>query len=305
MTRVLRKISSGVAMGLRLKFNIVLVVVFLIGFSAAGLISRQLLQDNARDEVVRNARLMMESALAARSYTVEQIKPLLEPRLAEVFLPQTVSAYAATEIFSAVQKKYPGYSYKEATLNPTNPRDRVTDWEADIVNQFRQDSNTKELVAERTGATGRLLYIAKPIQISNAACLSCHSVPDAAPASMLKIYGESNGFGWKHNEIVGAQVVMVPMEVPVLNADRALKTFLYSLAGVFVLVFVVLNAMLSWMIVQPIRKMSQAADQVSTGDFDVPEFKESGKDEVAVLGGAFNRMRRSLDKAMQMIDRGG
>jgi nitrogen fixation/metabolism regulation signal transduction histidine kinase len=67
---------------------------------------------------------------------------------------------------------------------------------------------------------------------------------------------------------------------------------------------VVLNIMLSWMIVRPIRQMSLAADKVSTGDFDVPEFSERGRDEVAVLGGAFNRMRRSLDKAMQMIDRG-
>ncbi len=291
-------------MGLRLKFNLVLVVVFLVGFAGTGWISRQLLQDNARDEVIRNARLMMEAALAVRSYTVDQVKPHLDPMLAEVFLPQTVPAFAATETLHSVQKKYPGYSYKEATLNPTNPRDRTTDWEADIVNQFRNDEGTKELISERSGATGRLLYIAKPIQITNAACLACHSVPAAAPASMLKLYGESNGFGWKHNEIIGAQVVTVPMEVPILNADRALKTFLISLAGVFLLVFVVLNLMLSWMIVRPIRQMSLAADKVSTGDFDVPEFAESGKDEVAVLGGAFNRMRRSLDKAMQMIDRG-
>lgn len=291
-------------MGLRLKFNLVLIAVFLIGFAAAGMISRQLLQDNARDEVVRNARLMMEAALSVRAYTVDQVKPHLDPMLAEVFLPQTVPAYAATETLHAVQKKYPGYSYKEATLNPTNPRDRTTDWEADIVNQFRNDEQTKELISERSGATGRLLYIAKPIQITNAACLACHSVPAAAPASMIKLYGEANGFGWKHNEIIGAQVVTVPMEVPVQNADRALKAFLISLAGVFVLVFVVLNIMLSWMIVRPIRRMSQAADQVSTGDFNVPEFAEGGRDEVAVLGGAFNRMRRSLDKAMQMIDRG-
>lgn len=291
-------------MGLRLKFNLVLIAVFLIGFAAAGLISRELLQANARDEVVRNARLMMEAALAARSYTVTQIKPLLDPQLDQVFLPQSVSAYAATEILSAVQKKHPGYSYKEATLNPTNPRDRTTDWEADIVQQFRNDASVTEVISERQGGTGRLLYIAHPIQITNAACLACHSEPAAAPASMLKLYGDANGFGWKHKEIVGAQVVTVPMELPVLNADRALKTFLTSLAGVFLLVFVVLNMMLSWLIIRPIRRMSLAANEVSTGNFDVPEFTEGGRDEVAVLGGAFNRMRRSLDKAMQMIDRG-
>lgn len=291
-------------MGLRLKFNLVLVIVFLAGFAATGLVSRQLLQDNAREEVLRNARLLMDTALSVRAYTVEQVKPHLDRQLQEVFLPQTVPAYAATETLSHIQKKYRDYGYKEATLNPTNPRDRATDWEADIVQQFRQNAESTELVSERTGGTGRILYIAKPIQITNAACLQCHSVPAAAPASMLKVYGEANGFGWKHNEIVGAQVVTVPMDIPVLKADRAFKTFMAALAAVFAVVFVALNLMLSWLIVRPIRRMSLAADRVSTGDFDVPEFSDAGRDEVAVLGSSFNRMRRSLEKAMQMIERG-
>lgn len=289
-------------MGLRLKFNLVLVVVFLAGFAAAGLVSRQLLQDNAREEVIRDARLMMEAAISVRTYTVDQIRPHLIKQLEEVFLPQTVPAYAATEAINTLRKKYSEYSYKEATLNPTNPRNRTADWEADLVNQFRSHNEIKEIVSERQSSTGRSLFIAKPIQIGNPACLQCHSTPAEAPPTMVKIYGEANGFGWKHNEIVGAQVVTVPMDVPLKSADRAFVTFMASLAGVFVVVFIVLNIMLSWLIVRPIRRMSQAADKISTGDFNEPEFKEKGGDEVAVLGSSFNRMRRSLEKAMQMID---
>src|SRR6478752_1862723 len=125
-------------MGLRLKFNLVLVVVFLAGFAAAGFVSRELLQENARDEVVRDARLMMEAAGSVRTYTVDQIRPHLIKQLDEVFLPQTVPAFAATEAIATLRKKYAEYSYKEATLNPTNPRNRTADWEADIVNRFRQ-----------------------------------------------------------------------------------------------------------------------------------------------------------------------
>ena len=289
-------------MGLRLKFNLVLVVVFLAGFAAAGITSRELLQDNARNEVVRDARLMMEAAIAVRVYTIDQIRPHLIKQLDEVFLPQTVPAFAATEAINTLRKTYPDYSYKEATLNPTNPRDRTSDWEADLVNRFRQFPDVKEIVSERQSSTGRSLFIAKPIQISNAACLQCHSTPAAAPPTMLKIYGEANGFGWKHNEIIGAQVVTVPMELPLKNAERTFVTFMTSLAAVFVVAFVVLNVMLTWMIVRPIRSMSQAADRISTGDFGVPEFSEKGRDEMAVLGNSFNRMRRSLEKAMQMID---
>lgn len=288
-------------MGLRLKFNLVLVVVFLAGFGAAGFVSRQLLQENARDEVVRDARLMLEAASSMRSYTVDQIRPHLIKQMDEVFLPQSVPAYAATETINTLRKKYTEYSYKEATLNPTNPRNRTLDWEADIVNRFRNYPDVKEIVSERQSSTGRNLFIAKPIQISNPGCLQCHSTAAAAPPTMIQIYGEANGFGWKHNEIVGAQVVTVPMEVPLRKAERAFTTFMASLAAVFIAVFVVLNIMLSWLIVRPIRRMSQSADKISTGDFGEPEFKEKGGDEVAVLGSSFNRMRRSLEKAMQMI----
>jgi protein-histidine pros-kinase len=289
-------------MGLRLKFNLVLLVVFLLGLGVTAYISWGLLQRNAREEIVRNADLMMEAALAIRAYTVDQVRPQLDLQLMRVFLPQSVPAYAATETLSQIKKKYADYSYKEATLNPTNPRNRAADWEADLVQEFKNRSGLTEMIGERDTPSGRSLYIARPIKITNPACLPCHTTPEMAPATMIKHYGPANGFGWKLNDIIGAQVVSVPMTVPIQNAQRAFLAFIGSLATVFALLFVVLNVMLSRMIVQPISRMSHAADQVSTGNFDIAEFSEKGRDEIALLGRAFNRMRRSLQKALQMID---
>ena len=289
-------------MGLRLKFNLVLLAVFGLGLLVSGYLSYTLLERNARDEVTRNAGLMMEAALAIRTYTIEQVRPHLELQLMRVFLPQSVPAYAATETLNTMRKNHPDYSYKEATINPTNPRNRAGDWENDVIRIFRDRPDTDELIGERDTPTGRALYIARPIQIKNPACLSCHSVPEAAPATMLKLYGTANGFGWKPNEIVGAQIVSVPMSLPIENARRAFLTFMGSLAAVFALAFVALNLMLTWIIVRPVARMSSAADQVSVGNFEVPEFAEAGRDEVAQLGRAFNRMRRSLQTAMKMMD---
>jgi len=289
-------------MGLRLKFNLVLLIVFLVGLGVAGFISREILIRNAREEVSRNAGLMMETALAVRRYTITQVRPHLDMQLMRAFLPQSVPAFAAAETMGELRKKYPDYFYKEATLNPTNPRNRATDWEADIVHEFRNRPGLKELGGERDTPTGRALYIARPFQITDPACLGCHTTPEAAPATMVKLYGQANGFGWKLNEVVGAQVVSVPMAVPLQNAQRAFYTFMGSLVAVFALVFVALNVMLSWMIVRPVAQLSHAADQVSTGNFEIPEFPERGRDEIARLGRAFNRMRRSLQKAMQMIE---
>jgi HAMP domain-containing protein len=289
-------------MGLRLKFNLVLLLVFALGMGVSAWVSNRLLDENAKQETLRSAGLMMEAALSVRGYTVKQVKPLLEPQLAETFLPQTVPAYAATEIFNALHAKYPDYTYKEATLNPTNPRDRAVEWEADIVQKFRGDETAKELAGERETAAGRMLYIARPIQIKDPACLACHTTAAASPPSMVKVYGENNGFGWKHMEIIGAQVVSVPMSVPLANAKRTFNTFMLSLGGIFFATFVVLNVMLSFLIIRPISRMSEVADRVSKGDFDVDEFPSKGKDEIGVLANSFNRMRRSLQKAIKMIE---
>ena len=55
---------------------------------------------------------MMESALGARAYTAEHVKPLLTLQMKRQFLPQTVSAYAAAQSFKALRTKFPEYTYK-------------------------------------------------------------------------------------------------------------------------------------------------------------------------------------------------
>ena len=288
-------------MGLRLKFNLVLLLVFLLGLGTSGYISYELLQKNARDEVLRTAGVMMEAALSMRSYTVGHVRPNL--RVAEEeFLPESVPAFSATEIMNLLRKKYPDYAYKEAALNPTNPRNRAVEWETDIVNEFRNNAERKEFMGTRMTPNGLSLYLARPFQIKDQACLACHTTPDQAPPAMVKLYGTGNGFGWKLNEVIGAQIVSVPMSLPIENANRAFYTFMGSLAAVFVVLFIILNIMLSLLIVRPIRRMSAAADKISVGELDIPELAESGKDEVALLAKSFNRMRRSLEKAISLID---
>jgi protein-histidine pros-kinase len=300
---LLRRIDEkDVAMKLIWKFNLVLLGIFVLGFAISGYVSYRVLQANAREEIVQNARLMMEAALSSRTYTNTQVKPLLETQLKYAFLPQTVPAYAATEVFNEMRKKHPDYGYKEATLNPTNPRDRASDWEADIVNAFRQSKDNVEMVGERDTPTGRALYLARPIQITSGACLVCHSTTEVAPKTMIDQYGSANGFGWKMNEVIGAQVVSVPMSVPIKRADETFRTFMLSLAGVFVVTFVLLNAMLHGMVIRRVTRLSAIADQVSLGNLDAGEFRTRSSDEIGVLTEALGRMKVSLVQAMKMLE---
>ena len=289
-------------MKLLLKFNLVFVAVFLAGLALTGMVTRELLSRNAQDEVLQHARFMMEKALAVRSYTSTQVAPLLETQMKYSFLPQSVPAYSATEVLAKLAKSYPDFSYKEATLNPTNPRDRAIDWEVDVISQFRKAGDAKEFIGERDTPAGRALYIARPIRITDGACLRCHSTVEAAPKTLIDTYGPANGFGWNLNETIGAQVVSVPMALPLQRADEAFRFFIGSLVGVFIVVGVVLNAMIWFFVVRPVTQLSALADRVSQGELDAPEFSVTSRDEIGTLAESFTRMRTSVVQAMKMLD---
>ena len=295
-----------------LNFNLIFLPLLALVLVGVGAIARELLEANAREQVLQIARLFMETASSSRIYTTRQVAPLLQHKnfklqsaIAEFqktidelpkdvdpsipkdvhyasakrayllgqqrlldaqkqlidsvktkpeelldteFHPQSVPAFAATEIAHYLNEKYPDFSYKEATLNPTNPRDRSTDWEADVVNKFRGDDKQTEFLGARDTATGKALILARPLRVNNVSCLACHSTPEKAPPEMLKLYGPANGFGWKLDEIIGAQIVTVPISVPIALADKAWSQLTTWLFGSFLGIGLAANLGLGWLL---------------------------------------------------------
>jgi HAMP domain-containing protein len=289
-------------MKLLVKFNLLYVLVMALGIGTSAVITRNLLQNQAQEEVVNNARLLIDKANAVRSYTSGQIQKLLETQMKYEFLPQSVPSYSAVEVLGTLKTKYPDFYYKEATLNPTNPRDRATGWEVDVVNQFRSDTERKEFIGQRDTPAGPSIYVARPLRITNPACLQCHSSVEAAPKTMIEKYGPANGFGWQLNEVVGAQIVSVPLAVPLKRAEQSFTVFMGSLVGVFVVVGILLNLMIWMVVVRPVSRLSELADRVSQGDLNAPDFPAGGSDEIGVLAQSFSRMRTSVVQAMKMLE---
>ncbi|MGH8157652.1 MAG: c-type heme family protein [Rhodanobacter sp.] len=283
-----------------LRINLILLAAFALSMFAISMVVTSMLQENATREVLAQAGLMLDSAAAIRSYTETEVGPLLADKMVSAFPPQSIPFYAATQNFLKLHKEHPDYAYKEATLNPTNPRDRATDWEADIVQRFRNDATTRQVTGVRDTPMGRTLFMARPIRV-DPGCLSCHSLPSAAPATMLARYGSDNGFGWQPNEIVGAQIISVPLASAESSANRVRRGVLTAIAAMFASVLLIINAALYLLVIRPVRKIARIADQLSLGDASAEAFPNGGGREVAALATAFNRMRKSLDKALRML----
>jgi HAMP domain-containing protein len=286
--------------GLRAKFNVLMIAVSALGVGLFMLAANSLVNSVAREDVLQSSRIMMESAAGARKYTSEQIAPVLKPLIAHQFYPQSVSAYAAKRNFDVIRSKFPDYMYREAALNPTNPQDRASDWEADIINEFRAHPDKDEISMERSTPTGSMLELARPL-VNKPACLECHDTAAAAPASMIALYGNQNGFGWKSGEVIGAQIVSVPMMESSIRAAQIRKLFVIPFVVFLVLLFAAVNLLLHFIVIRPIERMAATAESVSMGKIDTPEYQHGGADQVGRLAASFNRMHRSLAEALRML----
>ena len=302
MLKLINQMLKNLKLGAKL--NLLLVLIFLGVVVISGFALSRILEANAEQEVAAKAFLLIETMGSVRDYTNKQINPELAPRLEteEQFLPQTVPAYSAREVFEGLwnRDQYGNFFYKEATLNPTNLRDKADTFEAKIVERFRNESNTKEISGFRNLPGGEVFYIARPLSVSKESCLRCHSTPEAAPKSQIATYGSEWGFGWKLNEIVSAQIISVPSSEIFDSSKRSLSLVMGILFGIFAIVVLWLNFFLKRSVIQPIKKMSRTAERVSTGEMSA-DFEQTSNDEIGVLAASFNRMKSSLEIAMKLL----
>ena len=289
-------------MGLRAKFNLILLAAFVIGLGLAAYISWSIVQRYARDDVLHDAAIVMAQANNVMSYTAQEVTPLLVGQQTLRFLPQSVPFFASGANLRALSKQFPDYSYKVAALDPTNPADRAVDWEMAIIEKFKQEPGLTEYVSTRDTDHGAILSLAVPVRIENQACLRCHSTPEAAPPAMVDLYGSKNGFNWTMGSVQGAKIVSVPMNVAQQHAWRLFLLFLGGLAAVFVVTLLLLNILLHYVIIRPVRQIAATASDVSMGNVEAPEFQVRSQDEIGSLAQSFNRMRRSLVNAMKLLE---
>lgn len=294
-----RKASLGT------KFSLILALVFLIGVAVSGFVLYQAAQQRAQDETTGKGETLLNTMNAVRRYTSGHVNPLLAPQLAtqEIFIPESVPAFSARTVFEEFRTNvdYADFFYKEATLNPTNPVDQADSFETDLVNRFREGSDLDEQTGFRVLNGERLFYIARPLRVSSESCLTCHTSPELAPASLVATYGTEGGFGWQLNETVAAQIIYVPAD----NVLKQGRSLFLAVTIVFALVFAVaiflLNRWLKPIVVKPVQQMAALAQQITEDRMDAATFQSDYLNSVASRGDELGHMAQVFQQMAREV----
>jgi len=289
-------------MRIETRLTLSLVFCLTLGLAISAFISYQLESRQAKEEVKQKADMLLETGLAIRAYTINEVAPTLaQLQGSDGFHVQQVPSFSAQNTIARLEKKYPDYQYRETSLNPTNVKDRANDWEVSLIRDFQAKPELKEVSSEVGDAGDRRFFVARPIRLTDAACLQCHSVPAAAPPAMVAKYGSINGFGWRLGDVVALQVVEVPSQP---SRDKALKSVLVtiaSLACVFVLSAVVFLVLLRRHVTSPLERLTMAANAISlNGNSQEPASPAEGG-QFAELNDAIVRLKTSVDSALRQI----
>jgi len=280
------------------KFTLFLTLIFLGGILLSSVFLSRAMQQRAEGEVIAQAKILTQTMNSVRNYTSENVRPLLEYQLQtkEEFVAETVPAYSAREVFESFRQS-PGHEnffYKEATLDPTNPRDLATDFEVDLVNQFKADDSLSVLSGYRNIEGEKLFYSARPLRVNSESCLECHGRPADAPASQLTTYGSQNGFNWPLNGVVAAQTIYIPAGEVFSRGEQYRNLSISIFVGIFAAAVGLINRLLRRSVIRPIVRLTAIARRLSSGSIDTTQVQALNTAEM-------NRLAKRADEPGQLV----
>lgn len=280
------------------KLTLVLVTIFTIAIIVSASFIGVTTNNIAKQEISSKAMMLLAMIDSTRDYTNSQIEPKLREQSNRKFISQTIPAFAVHNIFETLQKnpEYREFIYREAALNPTNINDRADLFEAKLIAGFRTAPELKE----QTGFTnssnnqGEVFYIARPTRITQSSCLQCHGKPEDAPKSMVAKYGSKNGFGWKLNDVIGAQIISVPSDHILTNARNSFLIIIALILSIFGLTIAMVNVWIQGQVVKPVINIARTVAAISMGE-NSSRLNNTRRDEIGVLAQAIDRLSTSLE----------
>jgi HAMP domain-containing protein len=88
----------------------------------------------------------------------------------------------------------------------------------------------------------------------------------------------------------------------VFNAAQHLQLLVIGiLSGFFLVAILLINLFLKLAVTKPLKQMAQLSRKVSTGDM-AGEFEHPTNDEIGILATSLNRMKVSLEMALNMLN---
>jgi len=291
-------------MSIAKKINLMLLVTGILVSLAIAVFNYTEAVNRTYSEAYQKADIISAFALATRKYTVQTLRPLSTELVGpDVFHPEIMGGFfvsrAVAYLFS---QSVPGYSFKQAALDPINEQNLADEKEREIIGYFKENRTITSKRGEIDRIDGRYIYVAAPV-VNEKSCLTCHGSRGTAPKDRVEKYPGDGGYNWTPGHVVATFVTYIPIEKALAELHTsAAKTIAIGIGGVLILVLVT-AFFIRKSVTTPILELTQIADNVSKGRDLQKEIRADSKDEIGALYKSIDRMRLGVVKLAQLLSK--
>ena len=287
-------------MSLRFKVNLVFLAVGVPVLLLVMLGIRHAALNENRRMATHEAALLSAEATATAEYVEDKVAPLVSSggHAPQVFIPAAAPFYAVQAQANLLSRQMPGDRLRRVVLDPVGDADRPTPWERDVIMRLRSRHDPQPFTVERDETGGPHLLLISPLFFSAGVCATCYSSRSEAPPGILDAFGTNAGFDRHPGEIIGITVASVPLA----GIGPIVRSALLLVLGLALALWIALNAAMQFLVLRPLGRMASVAEKVSLGQQGVAEFERAGTDEIGTVMRAFNRLRRSMESAIALLD---
>jgi methyl-accepting chemotaxis protein len=286
-------------MSIRKRLFVILALVYIVSMVGAIAGGYYILERESLREAKEKVELFTSVMSANQEFMATSVRPDLMDLLPDTYFPEaTVGIVMMDEAAKIIREEYPEYIFKIASPNPLDRENLSDSFENSIIASF--DNGDFDKWEGSIFKTGKHFYAtAVPIE-ARKSCIWCHDTPATADPEMVETYGTQSGYGYKVGDIVGGRFIYVSMDKADAITLKKLAMFGGGLSLLFLIAMLVIDRTVINTIVKPIEEIVAVAEEISRGKMD-REFEVKGNDEIKLLADAFNRMRVSLAKAMDIL----
>jgi methyl-accepting chemotaxis protein len=185
-----------------------------------------------------------------------------------------------------------------------------------MANAMRLDDISKRIAAWKRGETGfaflvdeqgrvvshqRAAYVQEQKQLNQHPLIQSY----ASGRSGFHHFGNAQGeaqIGHVRGTRYGWALAIQQSEAEAYAEFYASQRFAYTLLSITILAVVLVAWLAGRALVQPIKRLTEAADRISVGELDV-EIEINSRDEIAALGEAIARMQDSIRLSLERLRR--
>ena len=287
-------------MSIRVRFIVIIGILSLVASVVLAYASYQFSVKNAMADAKKQGAIVFNMIHSSRMYFKKNQWPLVTELVEEDrFYPEIMSGFVMTRgVWEIFEKRFPGYKFKQATLDPLYPPNKADVEETKIIARFEENRKMKNLEGKIMKNGKQFYYFAKPVHVEDK-CLRCHGTPEEAPKDQIEIYGTESGYDWRKGQVISTAIVYVPLDAAMVAAKKAATTlFVMGSAGILLLMAVIW-LFLSSGVVTPLAKLEKKTRQISLGKDLDEDIGVHSKDEIGDLAKAIDRLRISTAKLLK------